>query len=176
MASTTVKEQLLIDDRSTLTPATNIGSGWRLVSDQVMGGVSAGTLKFTRHLERSCLRLEGRVSTENNGGFLQLALSLNDDAPFDVSAYTAVQLTVSGNGERYNVHLRTTDLHMPWQSFRAEFETSPDWQTQTIPFSAFQAYRTDCAFHPEHLKRIGLVAIGKDFDCDLLLADIRLIA
>ncbi len=72
MASTTVKEQLLIDDRSTLTPATNIGSGWRLVSDQVMGGVSAGTLKFTRHLERSCLRLEGRVSTETMVAFSSL--------------------------------------------------------------------------------------------------------
>lgn len=176
MAPLNGREHLLIDDRTSLGPMTSIGSAWRLVSDQVMGGISAGTLKFDQYQQQNCLRLEGRVSTENNGGFIQLALSLNDDGPFDASAYKGVQLTVAGNGERYNLHLRTTDLHLPWQSFRAEFISSPAWQTLTIPFSEFQAYRTDRTFHPERLKRIGLVAIGKDFDCDLFLADIRLIA
>jgi hypothetical protein len=34
---------------------------------------------------------------------------------------------VRGNGEEYNIHLRTTALDRPWQSFRKSFRANPQW-------------------------------------------------
>ncbi len=80
-----------------------------------------------------CLR--GRVSLENNGGFLQLSLDLSRDGLLDVSAYDGIRLFARGNGERYNLHLKTADTTRPWQSYRSSFETGPEWQDILLPFS-----------------------------------------
>ncbi len=58
--------------------------------------------------------MRGDVSTKNNGGFVQIALPLldkkSDGAPFDASAYTGIEIEVSGNNESYNIHFRTDNL------------------------------------------------------------------
>ena len=173
MAQTTTKS-LLIDDRSSGTLLSTLGTKWRLVTDQVMGGISSGTLKVNTYKNQDCLHLQGEVSTENNGGFIQMALDLTTDKSFAASAYSGIELEVAGNNETYNLHLRTTDLWFPWQSYRASFKTSSDWQTLFIPFTAFTPYRTGQALNLDRLKRIGLVAIGKDFTSDLCLGAIVL--
>jgi hypothetical protein len=165
---------LTIDDRGSADLQASHGGTWRLVTDQVMGGVSHGQLQADRHLGRDCLRLRGAVSTANNGGFVQMALDLAAGAPFDASAYSGVALQVAGNGEAYNLHLRTSDLGLPWQSYRASFVAAPDWQEVRIPFSALQAYRTDRPFRASRLVRLGLVAIGREFQADLCLGALRL--
>ena len=48
----------------------------RLITDNVMGGVSQGELKWSRHNEMPCLSLTGDVSTDNNGGFIQAAMDI----------------------------------------------------------------------------------------------------
>ena len=45
---------------------------WRFFSDQVMGGVSSGALHFDHDDIRNWARMTGMVSTENNGGFIQM--------------------------------------------------------------------------------------------------------
>ena len=174
MAQTTTTENLLIDDRSSGTLLSALGTEWRLVTDQVMGGISSGTLKVDSYKNQDCLHLQGEVSTENNGGFIQIALDLTTDKSFDASTYSGIELKVAGNDETYNVHLRTTNLWFPWQSYRASFKTSSDWQTLFIPFTAFEPYRTGQTLHLDRLKRIGLVAIGKDFTSNLCLGSIAL--
>lgn len=166
-------ETLIIDDCRHENLLSRLGTEWRLVTDQVMGGVSQGSLHQERYEGRNCLRLRGEVSTENNGGFIQMALDLNADKSFDASAFAGLELTVAGNGESYNIHLRTTKLWLPWQSYRSGFKTTATWQTLFIPFTAFEAYRTDRPLDLNRLKRIGLVAIGKEMTSDLCLADIR---
>ena len=52
---------------------------WRLVTDTVMGGVSQGVLSRKTVAARDAVRMRGDVSTENNGGFIQIALNLADD-------------------------------------------------------------------------------------------------
>lgn len=95
----------LVDDRRSGTLSTPLGSAWRLVSDGVMGGLSQGMLCPEFYRERAALTLRGEVTTANNGGFLQMALAL---VPvYDASRFRGVRLTVAGNGERYNLHLRT---------------------------------------------------------------------
>ncbi|MBN1956850.1 MAG: CIA30 family protein [Desulfuromonadales bacterium] len=166
-------ETLIIDDRHHENLLSRLGTEWRLVTDQVMGGVSRGTLHQERYAGRNCLRLRGEVSTANNGGFIQMALDLSTEKTFDASVYTGLELIVAGNGENYNLHLRTTKLWLPWQSYRAGFKTTATWQTLFVPFTAFEAYRTTRPLDLNQLKRIGLVAIGKDMISDLCLAGIR---
>ncbi len=169
-------KDLIIDDRASGDIRSSLGTKWQLVTDQVMGGVSKGDLTQDSYKGRNCLRMRGDVSTDNNGGFVQIALDLTKDKPFDASAYAGVELSVSGNNERYNVHVRTTDLWLPWQSYRFSFEATSEWQTIRIPFANLDAHRTTTKFHKDKLKRIGLVGIGRDFKADLCVGSIKFYA
>ena len=160
----------VIDDRSSRTLKSSHAGEWRLVTDQVMGGRSSGELVPNFYLGKHCLRMRGQVSTANNGGFVQLALDLSDGKPYDASSYAGVELDVAGNGELYNVHLRTSNLWLPWQAYRASFQARPEWQTVRIPFAAFKVYRTTSELRTDKLVRIGLVAIGREFGADLCVA------
>ncbi|MCG6937562.1 MAG: CIA30 family protein [Gammaproteobacteria bacterium] len=166
-----------IDDRSSGDFRSNAGVEWRLITDNVMGGLSSGQLTLDHYKNKNCLRMRGDVSTENNGGFLQIALSLSDlsqsgNGAFDASAYDGIELEVAGNNESYNIHIRTSGLWLPWQSYRASFTAGGDWQTLRIPFASLQPYKTSRAFSQDKLKRIGLVAIGRGFQANLCLARI----
>jgi len=160
----------IIDDRRTQDFSTPLGKAWYLVTDTVMGGLSQAQLSSDCIAGHQCLRMRGDVTLENNGGFVQIALNLTGDATQNIKAYAGIRLDIYGNGEQYNVHLRTTDLAHPWQSYRTSFLATPAWQTLYLPFSAFKPHRTDVALNLENLKRIGLVAIGRAFHADLAIA------
>ena len=68
----------IVDDRRSGDLRSNAGVEWRLISDGVMGGLSSGLLVLDEHRGKACLRMSGDVTTKNNGGFLQIALSLSD--------------------------------------------------------------------------------------------------
>ena len=56
-----------------------IGTGqWSYFADTVMGGVSVGTAEFQSGESGKTIRLTGKVSTANNGGFIQVRSSVND--------------------------------------------------------------------------------------------------
>ena len=166
-------DDLTIDDRSTGTIASNLGGKWSLFTDQVMGGISSGSLQLGKYNGRDCLRMKGKVSTENNGGFVQMALDLNASKPFDATSYQGVELEVAGNNEEYNLHFRTSALWLPWQSYRSSFRATPNWSTVQIPFSQMKPYRTSRKFRKDSIKRLGLVAIGKNFEADLCIGSVK---
>jgi len=169
-------EDLIIDDRTSDNLSSSLGTQWRLVTDQVMGGVSNGELTLDNYKGKNCLRMRGDISTDNNGGFVQIALDLTQDEPLDASAYAGIELSIFGNNEHYNIHIRTTDLWLPWQSYRFSFKATPDWQIIRIPFANLEAYRTTTKFHQDKLKRIGLVGIGRNFQADMCVSSIRFYA
>lgn len=169
-------KELIIDNRTSGNFSASLGTQWRLVTDQVMGGVSTGDLTLDHYKGRDCLCMRGKVSTDNNGGFVQIALDLTKNGPYDASDYDGLELILSGNDEHYNIHLRTTDLWLPWQSYRFSFNATPEWQTIRVPFEHLEAYRTTKNFHKDRLKRIGLVGIGRDFNAHLCVASIKLYA
>lgn len=158
------------DDRAFLTPLPL--DGWRLVTDTVMGGVSTGRLTRQRREGRDCLCLSGRVSTENNGGFVQMALDLDERLAAAAAMNDGIRLEVLGNGQSYNVHLRTRDLWLPWQSYRAGFVATASWRSVQLPFAKFEPYRSGRPLRVERLLRLGIVAIGRDFDAEVCLAGI----
>jgi hypothetical protein len=168
-----MNDDLVIDDRSNNDATSNLGTKWQLVTDNVMGGLSQGQLTLDNYQDKNCLRMRGDVTTENNGGFVQIALPLSAEDVFDASAYSGIEIEVAGNNEVYNIHFRTSDLWFPWQSYRSSFIASSDWQTYRISFADLEKYKTFHSFSRDQIKRIGLVAIGREFQADLCLADIR---
>jgi len=151
-----------------------LSPNWEYVSDRVMGGVSSGGLQADTVDGRQGARLRGQVSLDNNGGFVQMAFDLaQGGSAFDASDWTGIAFDVLGNGEQYEVRLRTTALTRPWQSFRAPFETEMKWRTIKIPFDSFEAHRTQAPFDLSQLRRVGILAIGRVFEADITIAGVR---
>ena len=165
---------IIIDDRTTADYHATSGNEWYLVTDGVMGGVSKGRLLPDVVEGRPCLRMQGDVSLDNNGGFVQMALNLSDDILVNVSDFAGVVLEVYGNAEQYNLHLRTQDTSLPWQSYRITFLAAPEWKTLYLPFAEFIPYRIDKALDIWRLKRIGVVAIGREFHANVCIGKIGL--
>jgi hypothetical protein len=163
------QELLVLDDRSSDDGRAQNGAGWRLFTDGVMGGVSKGELTFDIVDNRRCMRLSGDVRLENNGGFVQIALDINEGQTINIEAYKGFLLDVYGNAEEYNVHLRTDETQRPWQSYRATFQAVPSWQTIFLPFSQFEPYRIETPMDPADIRRIGIVAIGRAFAANLCI-------
>lgn len=164
---------MLIDDFADANLVSKLGTRWRGVSDQVMGGLSEAAVTRGVIDGRACLQLTGDVRLENNGGFIQAALDLSPSGePFDASGYRGLRLVVRGNGEQYSIHLRSPDSIRPWQSYRAHFTAGPDWQTIDLPFESFEPHRVQTALDTARLRRIGLVAIGRTFHADLAVSEL----
>ena len=163
---------LLIDDRSQNDLRTLSGEQWQLVTDGVMGGISEGQLLADEIDDHPCVRLRGDVSLENNGGFIQATINLSAALKKKLSEYSGLVFTVYGNDEDYNVHLRTKDLRLPWQSYRNTFHAKPGWKTLYLPFSEFTPYRVAKPLDVNDLTRIGIVAIGRKFSADLCISRI----
>lgn len=164
----------IIDDLSSDRLFAVTGSGWVLISDRVMGGVSSGSVRREVVAGRPAIRMRGGVSLQNNGGFLQIALDLGEaGTPVDASQWTGVQLDVIGNGQTYNLHLRTTDIQRPWESYRQSFKAPAQWTRVHLPFEGFVPHRTERPLRTSRLRRIGLVAIGREFEADVAIGDIR---
>lgn len=144
-------------------------AGWRFFTDQVMGGVSTGQVSFPQDDGRVYAQMTGRVSTENNGGFIQMRIDLNDAAP---EGATGVRLVARGNDQRYFVHLRTGGTVMPWQYYQAGFDVTGDWAEVLLPFSTFEPSGRLLRSNPRAggLKSVGIVAFGRDHAAEI---DIR---
>lgn len=153
-----------------------IAPDWEYVADTVMGGVSRGQAVRAAVRGRDAWRLTGDVSLDNNGGFVQMAFDLAGGDVFDASAYAGIELEVCGNGEEYDVRLRTDALQRPWQSFRTAFVAPPAWGVVQVPFAQIEAHKTDAAFDPARLRRIGILAIGREFHADIAIAVLRFYA
>jgi len=163
---------LLIDDFSDARQAA-FGGRWTWSTDQVMGGVSSGSAQIFREGGQESARIEGQVSTANNGGFIQIRLPFAE--PFDASAFEGIGLRVQGNGVPYWVHLRDAQARRPWHVFRAGYDTDGSVQTITLPFEAFEGYRQGLgALDTRALISIGLVAGYDDFDADLRVYEVWL--
>jgi hypothetical protein len=164
----------IIDALDQKHPRATIRTRWELIADRVMGGVSSGAMTREMVAGRSALRMQGDVSLENNGGFIQVALDLaTAAAAVDASAWSGIEIDVLGNNERYNLHLRSADVVRPWQSYRADFIAAPDWRTIQLPFASFEAQRIDAPLDLTRLRRLGVVAVGRAFTADIAIGGLR---
>ena len=147
---------------------TTLQLNWELVTDRVMGGVSNGRMLRTTVNGLAATRMTGRVSLDNNGGFIQIAADLQPPP----AGAKGVALNLTGNAETYNIHLRTSDLTRPWQSYRQEFIAPAEWTLCHFEFGNFEAHRTDKPLLTKNIRRIGIVAIGRVFDADAAVSSV----
>ena len=147
---------------------------WEYVADTVMGGVSTGQTERMTLAGRDATRLTGDVSLDNDGGFVQMAFDLNPDGgTVDASAYTGIEITIRGNDEAYDLRLRPISWNGPG-SLSAPRSTQ---QTSGPPcaFPSLISSRRmapDATLDPARLRRIGVLAIGREFHADVAVADI----
>lgn len=174
-----------IDDLSENFPVTSSGTQWMGVTDGVMGGSSSGSLVREEFMGRLSNVLTASVSLENNGGFVQMATDLALDhsvsSTVDASIYNGVELDVYFEGdvdrESFNIHLKDSNCIRQFSSYRATFEIPQgEWTTVRLPWSIFNGYGLeglDNLLNVSALRRIGLVAIGKEMNVRLALSSIR---
>lgn len=134
---------------------------WRFFADTVMGGVSTGQVAFVSEDDETHAHMTGVVSTQNNGGFIQIRMNLPEALAHET---TGVRLIVRGNDQRYFVHLRTSGTVLPWHYYQAGFDVTHDWSEVLLPFTEFEASGRllRSVPRPESLKSIGIVAYGRD--------------
>jgi hypothetical protein len=144
---------------------------WEFLADVVMGGVSDGRAEFTIDGDTAFVRLTGTVSTENNGGFLQVRRFLPQGLP---ARTEGLELNMRGNGETYYVFLRTREMTRPWHFYNAAFQSTPEWSEVRIPLNGFQRSHDFLAnpIDPQSVISIGLVAYGRDHSADLAVASV----
>ncbi|MEM8836731.1 MAG: CIA30 family protein [Pseudomonadota bacterium] len=169
-------QMIILDDFSDPKAVAKNGKSWRYVADTVMGGISKGQMEKAVLDGRPALHLTGAVRLESNGGFVQMALDISTTNILrQGEEIVAIELDTLGNNEDYNVHLRTSDLNRPWQSYRQSFVAAPQWTTQTFNISDFAAYRTEAPLDIRKLRSLGIVAIGRKFEADIAISGLRLI-
>lgn len=149
----------------------NLPNHWQTADDRVMGGVSIAHMSPAEHIDTQGVCLRGQVSLENRGGFIQIKWPVSGSDLSEIDHYTGIYIRAWGNGESYNVHLRTRALWLPWQSYRHRFIASTQPQYHYFSFDTFEPYKTAIAFRPRSLKKIAIVAFGRAFAADVCVGE-----
>lgn len=147
----------------------DIRAEWVPFSDQVMGGISEVNAYELKENGVSFYRLEGNVSTENNGGFIQVRAEVN----LRNKNFEGIRIKVRGNNNEYYMHLRSPRM-LPWNYYTSKFYASEEWQVIDLPLSSFE-YSRDASksFNSSKMKSIGIVAFGKDFFAQVDIAGVE---
>ncbi|MFT4612685.1 MAG: NADH dehydrogenase [ubiquinone] 1 alpha subcomplex assembly factor 1 [Glaciecola sp.] len=147
-------------------------NNWRILDDIVMGGRSNGNFEIN---DEGHGKFTGTVSLENNGGFSSLRYRFKTK---DVSAYSKVILRVKGDGSNYQFRVKTSSRD--YASYIYEFETTTDWMTIEIPFTAmdprFRGRRINAPNFPgEELQEIAfLIGNKREQSFEFLIDNIEL--
>ena len=150
----------------------NFSKKWEFVSDKVMGGISEGKLEILKDKKNNFLRLSGFVSTENNGGFIQIKSNFD----IDEENFNGIRIKARGLPSEYFIHIRTSFLLLPWQYYSGKFVVSEVWEDHEILFEDFEKsnFYQPSLFSSSDIKSIGFVAFGKNFEpqLDILKAEL----
>lgn len=157
-----IAEQQLVD---IYRPAENQPSPWTVISDQVMGGMSSAVLRQEQRHNSPCSCLVGRTSLDNNGGFVQMKLDIQPN--WLRADYRGLFIELQGNAHDYNLHVKTTQLSRPWQSFRCTLSVESQWTRFIVPYQQLLAHRTNIELEPAQISSVAVVAIGKAFDVEV---------
>ena len=143
---------------------------WSFFSDTVMGGISQGSVEHINTSTFSGLRLKGKVSTENNGGFIQVRRDVDFSS---LPSVEGIRFLAKGNGEEYRIHLRTRAL-LPWQYFSVSFKSTETWTEVHLPLSSFtrSSRWLSRKVKKDRITSIAIVAFGKAYDADLAIREL----
>ena len=159
-------QSMIVDDFK-----SNPDQRWVFIADRVMGGVSSGKVEFKTDDGVSYAHLTGKVSTANNGGFVQIRSKIEKSPSANV---TGVKLVVRGNDQKYFVHVRTSGTLLPWQYYQASYNVTSKWREVRIPLSKFERSSRVLRKTPsvKSIKSLAVVAFGRDHDADIQVREI----
>ena len=145
---------------------------WRYVADDVMGGVSKGYVEYQIIEEDIIAVLKGNVSTENNGGFIQIRRDLKD---INLENANSVKIVAKGNSQKYYIFLRTTGTILPWQYYASEFTVNEIFNEFVLPIKDFEksGFLLAKKINPKKITSIGIVAFGRDHLAELYVKEIK---
>ena len=160
------------DDRLIENFSSHPEMRWKFIADTVMGGISSGELKFNSERGETYARMTGNVSTENNGGFIQIRKELND---INLSKADSIRIVARGNNERYYIFLRTTGTILPWQYYSYEFDVRNEYDEFIMPIKDFKKSGMMLAnqINPKKITSIGIVAYGRDHYAELYVKELE---
>lgn len=167
----------ILDDFSSQTTTSTLGTAWEFFTDDVMGGKSTGAIAFEETESEQYLRMTGILSLENNGGFVQARLPLTGRGTFDASEYEGIRLRVRGKPGSYYVFANSAKTRFPWQYFEHPLPVTEEWQTVEIPFAGFEAKNFMLGggkLDSHKLKSIGIVAAFEEFEVDIMVSHAEL--
>ncbi len=108
--------------------------GWRVINDDVSGGVSEGAITRAK---RGQAVFEGNISLKNDGGYSSVRADLGD---VSLANYDGLMIRVRGDGREYRLVAKTNrddDSHR----YEARFKTTKDtWQVLKVSFKDFKPY------------------------------------
>lgn len=170
-------EELLLDDFSDGNGVSAIGTEWQGFTDRVMGGRSDMDVRLLKEDDTFFLRMQGSVSLENNGGFIQVRLMLGEGrGSFDASEFNGIRIKYRTTPEgSYYLHMRTGQNRFPWAHFAAPLPNSPEWGEARIPWSAFEGQLTP--FSTPRLNKatsIAVVGAKEEFSARIDVREISL--
>ena len=147
---------------------------WTYIADNVMGGVSKGGVKFNSFDSDVHVLLSGDVSTENNGGFIQIRRELKN---IDLSKAKSIRVYARGNNEKYYIFLRTTGTILPWQYYSHEFTVNEEYNEFIMPIKDFKKSGTLLAkqVNPKKITSVAIVAYGRDHVAEIYVKELEFI-
>ena len=145
---------------------------WRYIADDVMGGVSQGQVDFETINSSNVAILRGNVSTENNGGFIQIRRELKN---INLNEAQYVKIIAKGNNQKYFIFLRTTGTILPWQYYSSQFEVTDKFEEFILPIDGFKksGVLMTGKVNPKNITSIGIVAFGRDHQAELFIKNIE---
>ena len=102
---------------------------WRIVNDDVMGGISESSIACTAAGHGL---FSGHVSMENNGGFTSIQLNTRIQL---AKEQKYIVLRIKGDGKAYEFRMKSEISQ--YESYVHSFATSGEWQTIKLPISEF---------------------------------------
>lgn len=108
-------------------------SGWYIINDGVMGGLSKGNARFTE----AGVMFFGEVSLANNGGFTSMR------APFgtyDLSDFSEITIKYRSSGIKMALQLEE-DRRFYYPNFKINLPSSEQWVVKTYAMKEIAQYR-----------------------------------
>lgn len=141
------------------TTEANANARWYVVNDSVMGGISNSQVLY----ENDNLVFTGNVSLANNGGFASIR-TLLDVQSQDI---TKIMLRIKGDGQTYQLRLRTNE-YMDGAAYTRSFSnTKSEWLNIEFLPEGFQLTYRGRLLEQQHtinfkdIKQLGFMIAGK---------------
>ena len=134
---------------------------WRIVNDDVMGGLSQGEIIMT---DDHTAVFQGNISLSNNGGFSSARTS---PRLHNLANLKGIVVHLKGDGRQYQLRLRTDDA-FDGISYRHHFSTKRDeWITIFAAFEDFvpvfrgRVMKDVEPLAPDKIKQVGFLLSDK---------------